>query len=50
LDEFGEELDKYRAALFQNDYRPYVKPFPKVRELFERIRQDRKKIVPASAA
>ena len=50
LNEFGEELDKYRAQLFKREYLPHVKPFPKVRQLFERIRQDGKKIMLASSA
>jgi HAD superfamily hydrolase (TIGR01509 family) len=50
LNEFGEELDKYRAQLFKTEYLPYLKPFPKVRQLFERIRQDGKKILLGSSA
>jgi len=46
----GEELDKYRSKLWKEKYLPLVKPFPKVRELFERIRRDGKKIVLASSA
>jgi beta-phosphoglucomutase-like phosphatase (HAD superfamily) len=48
IDQFGEELDKYRATLFKKQYLPYVKPFPKVRELFERLKEDRKRIALAS--
>jgi HAD superfamily hydrolase (TIGR01549 family) len=50
LHQFGKELDKFRADLFKSEYLPYVKPFPKVRDLFERIREDRKRIVLASSA
>jgi phosphoglycolate phosphatase-like HAD superfamily hydrolase len=50
LDAFGEELDQYRNELFKTEYLPLVKSFPKVRELFERIKQDGKKIVLASSA
>ena len=32
---FGKELDEYRSELFTKEYLPRVKPFPKVRELFE---------------
>jgi HAD superfamily hydrolase (TIGR01549 family) len=46
----GEELDKYRSKLWKEKYLAKVKPFPKVRELFERIRQDGKRIVLASSA
>jgi HAD superfamily hydrolase (TIGR01509 family) len=50
LNEFGKELDKYRAQLFKTEYLPYLKPFPKVRQLFERIRQDGKRILLGSSA
>jgi HAD superfamily hydrolase (TIGR01549 family) len=46
--EFGEEADKYRGEVFKKKYLPHVKPFPKVRELFERLRTDGKKIALAS--
>jgi len=47
--EFGEEADKYRGEVFKKNYLPHVKPFPKVRELFERLRKDGKKIALASS-
>jgi HAD superfamily hydrolase (TIGR01549 family) len=50
LKEFGEELEKYRADLFKREYLPRVRAFPKVRELFERIKQDGKRIALASSA
>jgi HAD superfamily hydrolase (TIGR01509 family) len=50
LAEFGEELDKYRSDLFKKDYLPHVKGFPKVRELFERLKKDQKQIALASSA
>src|ERR671923_1161239 len=50
LDAFGEELDKYRGELFKREYLPRVKAFPRVRELFERIRRDGKRIALASSA
>jgi HAD superfamily hydrolase (TIGR01549 family) len=46
---FGEELDSYRSDLFKKEYLPRVKPFPKVRELFERLRNDGKRIVLGSS-
>ncbi|MEY2573674.1 MAG: hypothetical protein QOJ87_1887 [Verrucomicrobiota bacterium] len=49
LREFGEEADQYRGAVFKKNYLPHVKPFPKVRELFERLRADGKKIALASS-
>ena len=40
VDKFGEELGRLRLEIFVRDYLPQVRPFPKVRELFERIRAD----------
>jgi len=50
LAEFGQELEEYRSELYKNEYLPRIKAFPKVRELFERIRQDGKRIALASSA
>jgi HAD superfamily hydrolase (TIGR01509 family) len=47
--EFGDEADKYRGVVFKKKYLSRVKPFPKVRELFERLRADGKKIALASS-
>jgi len=47
--EFGDEADKYRGEVFKKKYLSHVKPFPKVRELFERIRAEGKKIALASS-
>lgn len=47
--EFGEEADKYRGEVFKKNYLPHVKPFPKVRELFEKLRAEGKKIALASS-
>jgi HAD superfamily hydrolase (TIGR01509 family) len=46
---FGKELDDYRSDLFRKEYLPKVRPFPKVRELFQRIRDDDKHTVLASS-
>lgn len=46
----GRELDRFRSELWQRRYLPRVKPFPKVRELFERIRRDDQRIVLASSS
>lgn len=48
--EFGKELANYRGELFKRSYLAKIKPFPKVRELFEKIREDGKRIVLASSA
>ena len=50
LDEFGEKLEEYRGKLFRKEYLPRVTAFPRVRELFERIRSDEKRIALASSA
>jgi HAD superfamily hydrolase (TIGR01549 family) len=50
LAQFGDELDEYRGKLFKEEYLPRVKPFPGVRQLFERIRKDGKRIALASSA
>ena len=47
---FGKELDEYRGSLFKKDYLPQVQAFPRVRELFQRIKNDGKQIVLASSA
>ena len=44
------ELEEYRSELFRAEYLPQIKPFAKVRELFERIRRDGLKIALASSA
>jgi HAD superfamily hydrolase (TIGR01509 family) len=49
LREFGQEADQYRGEVFKKNYLAHVKPFPKVRELFERLRADGKKIALASS-
>jgi phosphoglycolate phosphatase-like HAD superfamily hydrolase len=49
IDRFGKELDDYRSELFRKEYLPKVRPFPQVRELFQRIRDDNKRIVLASS-
>jgi phosphoglycolate phosphatase-like HAD superfamily hydrolase len=45
----GKEIDHYRNDLFVREFLPKVWPFPKVRELFERILADRLKIALASS-
>lgn len=50
LDRFGKEMKDERSELFMKEYMPRVKPFPKVRELFERARADGKTIALASSA
>jgi HAD superfamily hydrolase (TIGR01509 family) len=50
LESFGGELERKRVELFQSDYLPRVRPFPRVRELFERVRADGLQIALASSA
>jgi HAD superfamily hydrolase (TIGR01549 family) len=45
-----DELDKFRGDLWKSKYFDQVKPFPKVRELFQGILRDGKEIVLASSA
>ena len=47
--EFGEEAEKLRGEIFKKDYLAHVRPFPKVRQLFEKLRADGKKIALASS-
>jgi HAD superfamily hydrolase (TIGR01549 family) len=47
--EFGEEVDAYRGEVFKKKYLSQVRPFPRVRELFERLRAEGKKIALASS-
>lgn len=50
LDQFGEELEKRRGEIFKQEYLPKTNAFPQVRELFERIQRDGKRVVLASSA
>src|SRR5256714_14117275 len=49
IERFGKELDQFRSQLFRKEYLHRVRPFPKVRELFQRIRDDDKRIMLASS-
>ncbi len=49
LQQIGAELNEYRGDLFKKKYLGRVQPFPKVRELFERLRSDGKRIALASS-
>jgi HAD superfamily hydrolase (TIGR01509 family) len=49
LSEFGEAADGYRGEVFKSKFLSEVRPFPKVPELFERVRADGKKIALASS-
>ena len=45
----GKEIEEFRSRLSKKKYLPKVKGFPKVRQLFERIRRDRKGIALATS-
>jgi HAD superfamily hydrolase (TIGR01509 family) len=47
---FGEEMQKRRSALVRERYIPSFRPFPGVRELFQRILQDGVRIAIATSA
>jgi HAD superfamily hydrolase (TIGR01509 family) len=50
IDERGEQIEKRRGEIFKQTYLPQVKPFPKVRELFERLIADGVRVALASSA
>lgn len=49
-DRIGEALKQHRSEIFKEHYLARVKPFSGVRELFERIREDGKRIGIGSSA
>lgn len=50
LMESGEQIKERRGEIFRKDYLPEVRSFPKVRELFEKIRSEGQKIALATSA
>jgi HAD superfamily hydrolase (TIGR01509 family) len=50
LQKFGPDLERLRSDLFTHDYLPGAEPFPKVRELFERLKCEGLRIALASSA
>ncbi len=50
LAQFGKELEEYRTQLFLKDFLPKIRPFPKVRELFQRLHEEGIHIALASSA
>ena len=50
LKEIGEEMEEYRGRLFKRDYLPRVRAFPRVRELFLKIKNYGKRLALASSA
>lgn len=45
-----EKIDKFRSRLFADEYMSEIKPFPKVRQLFIKLKQDGIKYALASSA
>jgi HAD superfamily hydrolase (TIGR01549 family) len=50
LKEKGKALEKFRASLFKQKYLPKVRPFPKVRELFLKVKGGGQQVALASSA
>ena len=50
IEKIGEDLQKVRSEIFKTKYLSQVKPFPKVRELFEKIVANGQKPAIASSA
>ena len=49
LERFGKEMEDFREDLFKREFRPHVRPFPRVRELLLRIHSDGHKVGLASS-
>jgi HAD superfamily hydrolase (TIGR01509 family) len=49
LERIGEELSSFRDALYRRAYRGDAKPFPRVRDLFARLRADGRSLALASS-
>ena len=50
LDERGSEMEKYRGELFKREYLPRVRAFPRVRELFQKLKDEGFRLALASSA
>ena len=50
IEKYGDKIADKRGEIFKNEYLAQVEPFPKVRELFEKIKADGIKIALASSA
>jgi len=46
----GEAISERRAQIFREKYLPNLKPFPRVRELLERLHRERHRLVVATSA
>ena len=50
VEHIGKTLEEERSTFFKDEYLPHLHAFPMVRELFERIKADGKRIALASSA
>ena len=50
LQKIGEEIQDYRSKVYKAKYLQHVKPCPGVRQLFERIKRDGRRVALASSA
>lgn len=50
IEEKGKQLQEYRGRLFKEKYLAKVKPFPGVRELFEKVKRNGQQVALASSA
>jgi HAD superfamily hydrolase (TIGR01549 family) len=50
LKEKGKSLEEFRGSLFKQNYLPKVRPFPSVRELFQKLKGNGQQIALASSA
>jgi HAD superfamily hydrolase (TIGR01549 family) len=50
IKERGKEIENFRGDLFKRKYLSKVKPFPRVRDLFLKVRAERQKVALASSA
>src|SRR4030095_12309665 len=50
LTEYGKDLEAHRARILKERYMPLMTGFPQVRELFQRLIADGKRIALASSA
>ncbi len=50
IERFGKQLDRFKSQLYRREYMPRVRPFPRVRELLQRLRDDRKRLALATSA
>ncbi len=50
IEKFGEDLKEYRKKIFLEDFLPEIKVFPKMKDLFEKLKAGEKQTALASSA